>query len=61
MDKILVDPEKALRNAANHVRFGYAWFYSDRAVTIPTEEFLLYLADDVRLDSFRWQAIMARS
>ena len=61
MITILKDPEQALRNAAKHVRYGYAWFYSDRAVTIPASDHLLYLADEIKFEVARWNMIMARS
>jgi hypothetical protein len=61
MDKILDDPETMLRHAANHVRYGYAWFYSDRAITIPAERHLLSLADELLKDRLTWQMILARS
>jgi len=35
MQRLVDDPEATLHRAADHVLTGYAWFYSDRNVTVP--------------------------
>lgn len=61
MQKLIDDPEAALRRAADHVLTGYAWFYSDRAVTVPASAMLLRLADEILAERRRWLAILARN
>ena len=61
MQKIIDNPEQALRHAAEHVLTGYSWFYSDRAITAPASRMLNSLADEIRFEQYRWLAIMARS
>jgi hypothetical protein len=61
MQRLIDDPEAALRRAADHVLTGYAWFYSDRAVTVPASATLLRLADEILAERTRWLAILARN
>jgi hypothetical protein len=60
MQFLIDDPEAALRRAADHVLKGYAWFYSDRNVTVPAAAMLVRLADEILADRIRWMAILAR-
>jgi len=61
MQRLLDNPEAALRRAADHVLTGYAWFYSDRKVTVPAAAILVRLADEIFTERVRWLAILARS
>ena len=61
MQRLLNDPEGALRRAADHVLMGYAWFYSDRNVTAPAAAILVSLADEIFTERIRWLAILARN
>ena len=61
MQRLLDDPEAALRRAADHVLVGYAWFYSDRNVTVPVATILVRLADEIFAERIRWLAILARN
>ena len=61
MQRLLDDPEAALRRAAEHVLMGYAWFYSDRNVTVPAAAILVRLADEIFAERVRWLAILARN
>jgi hypothetical protein len=61
MQRIIDDPEAALRRAADHVLTGYAWFYSDRKVTVPAAATLVRLADEILTERMRWLAILARN
>ncbi len=61
MQRLIDDPEATLRRAAEHVLTGYAWFYSDRAVTVPVAAMLIRLADEMPAERTRWLAIMARN
>jgi hypothetical protein len=61
MQRLIDDPETALRRAADHVLTGYAWFYSDRGVTVPASAMLRALADEIRAERTRWLAILARN
>jgi hypothetical protein len=61
MQRLIDDPETALRRAADHVLTGYAWFYSDRRVTVPAAAMLLRLADEILAERRRWLAILARN
>jgi hypothetical protein len=61
MQRLIDDPETALRRAADHVLKGYAWFYSDRKVTVPAAAMLTKLADEILLERTRWLAILARN
>jgi hypothetical protein len=61
MQRLLDDPEAALRRAADHVLMGYAWFYSDRNVTVPASAILVRLADEIFAERIRWLAILARN
>jgi hypothetical protein len=61
MQRLLDDPEAALRRAADHVLTGYAWFYSDRKVTVPAAAILLRLADEIFAERTRLLAIFARN
>jgi hypothetical protein len=53
----------ANRGAAEHVLLGYAWFYSDRGVTVPTSATLVRLADadEILAERYRWMALLARN
>ena len=61
MQRLIEDPEAALRRAADHVLTGYAWFYSDRKVTVRAAATLVRLADEVLFERIRWLAILARN
>jgi hypothetical protein len=61
MQRLLDDPEATLRRAADHVLMGYAWFYSDRKVTVPASAILVRLADEIFAERIRWLAILARN
>jgi hypothetical protein len=61
MQRLIDDPEAALRRAADHVLKGYAWFYSDRKVTVPAAAILVRLADEILTERMRWLAILARN
>jgi hypothetical protein len=61
MQRLIDDPEAALRRAADHVLTGYAWLYSDCAVTVPASTTLLRLADEILAERRRWLAILARN
>jgi hypothetical protein len=61
MQRLIDDPESALRRAADHVLLGYAWFYSDRNVTVPAAATLVSLADEIFAERIRWLAILARN
>jgi hypothetical protein len=61
MQRLLDDPEAALRRAADHVLLGYAWFHSDRNVTVPAAAILVRLADEIFAERIRWLAILARN
>jgi hypothetical protein len=61
MQRLVDDPEAALRRAAEHVLRGYAWFYSDRNVTVPAAATLVRLADDILAERCRWMMILARN
>jgi hypothetical protein len=61
MQRLIDDPEAVLRRAADHVLTGYAWFYSDRAVTVPAAATLIRLADEILAERRRWLAILARN
>ena len=61
MQRLLDDPEAALRRAADHVLLGYAWFYSDRKVTVHAAAILVRLADEIFTERLRWLAILARN
>jgi hypothetical protein len=61
MQRLIDDPETALRRAADHVLTGYAWFYSDRKVTVPAAATLVRLADEILTERMRWLAILARN
>jgi hypothetical protein len=61
MQRLIDDPEGALRRAADHVLKGYAWFYSDRNVTVPAAAILVRLADEILAERIRWMAILARN
>ena len=61
MQRLIDDPETALRRAADHVLTGYAWFYSDRGVTVPAAAMLVRLADEILAERRRWLAILARN
>jgi hypothetical protein len=61
MQRLIDDPEAALRRAADHVLKGYAWFYSDRNVTVPAAAILVRLADEILAERIRWMAILARN
>jgi hypothetical protein len=61
MQRLIDDPEAALRRAADHVSKGYAWFYSDRNVTVPAAAILVRLADEILAERIRWMAILARN
>ena len=61
MQRLINDPETALRRAADHVLRGYAWFYSDRKVTVPAAAILIRLADEILAERIRWMAILARN
>jgi len=61
MQRLIKDPEAALRRAADHILKGYAWFYSDRNVTVPAAAILVRLADEIFLERIRLMAILARS
>ena len=61
MQRLIDDPEATLRRAAEHVLLGYAWFYSDRGVTVPAAATLLRLADQILAERCRWMAILARN
>jgi hypothetical protein len=61
MQRLIDDPESALRRAADHVLTGYAWFYSDRSVTVPAAAMLVTLADEILAERRRWLAILARN
>jgi hypothetical protein len=61
MQRLIDDPEAALRRAADHVLKGYAWFYSDRNVTVPAAAILVRLADEIFAERIRWMAIFARN
>jgi len=61
MQRLLDNPEAALRRAADHVLMGYAWFYSDRNVTVPAAAILVRLADEIFTERMRWLAILARN
>jgi len=61
MQRLIDDPEAALRRAADHVLKGYAWFYSDRNVTAPAAAILVRLADEILAERIRWMAILARN
>jgi hypothetical protein len=61
MQRLLDNPEAALRRAADHVLMGYAWFYSDRNVTAPAAAILVRLADEIFAERIRWLAILARN
>jgi len=61
MQRLIDDPETALRRAADHVLLGYAWFYSDRKVTVPAAATLVRLADEIFAERIRWLAILARN
>ncbi len=59
--RLLDDPEAALRRAANHVLTGYAWFYTDRNVTVPAAAILVKLADEILAERLRFLTILARN
>lgn len=59
--RLLDDPEAALRRAANHVLTGYAWFYADRNVTVPAAAILVKLADEILAERLRFLTILARN
>jgi hypothetical protein len=61
MQRLIDDPEATLRRTADHVLTGYAWFYSDRNVTVPTAAMLVRLADVILAERCRWMAILARN
>ncbi|HZV86757.1 MAG TPA: hypothetical protein VFF95_04360 [Candidatus Binatus sp.] len=61
MQRLIDDPEAALRRAADHVLKGYAWFYSDRNITVPAAAILVRLADEILAERIRWMAILARN
>jgi hypothetical protein len=61
MQRLLDNPEAVLRRAADHVLTGYAWFYSDRKVTVPAAAILVRLADEIFTERIRWLAILARN
>jgi hypothetical protein len=61
MQRLIDDPEGALRRAADHVLKGYSWFYSDRKVTAPVAATLVRLADEILAARLRWLAVLARS
>ena len=61
MQQLVDDPEATLRRAADHVLTGYAWFYSDRSVTVPAAATLMRLADDILAERCRWMMILARN
>jgi len=61
MQRLIDDPEATLRRAAEHVLLGYAWFYSDRSVTVPAAATLVRLADEILAERCRWMAILARN
>ena len=61
MQRLINDPEATLRRAADHVLTGYAWFYSDRNVTVPAAAILVRLADEILAERLRWLAILARN
>jgi hypothetical protein len=61
MQRLIEDPEGALRRAAEHVLLGYAWFYSDRGVTVPASATLVRLADEILAERYRWMALLARN
>jgi hypothetical protein len=61
MQRLINDPEASLRRAADHVLKGYAWFYSDRKVTVPAAAILIRLADEILAERIRWMAILARN
>jgi hypothetical protein len=61
MQRLIDDPEAALRRAADHVLRGYAWFYSDRNITVTAAAILVRLADEILAERIRWMAILARN
>ena len=61
MQRLIDNPEATLRRAADHVLIGYAWFFSDRNVTVPAAALLLRLADEVFAERCRWMALLARN
>ena len=61
MQRLTNDPEGTLRRAADHVLKGYAWFYSDRNVTVPAAAILVRLADEIFAERIRWMMILARN
>ncbi len=61
MQRLVDNPEATLRRAADHVLTGYAWFYSDRKVTVPASALLMRLADQVFAERSRWMLLLARS
>lgn len=61
MQRLIDNPEATLRRAAEHVLVGYAWFYSDRAVTVPAAATLERLADEIFAERCRWMMLLARS
>jgi hypothetical protein len=61
MQRLIDNPEAALRRAADHVQMGYAWFYSDRNVTVPAAAALVKLADEILAERCRWLVILARN
>jgi hypothetical protein len=61
MQRLLDNPEAVLRRAAEHVLLGYAWFYSDRKVTVPAAAILVRLADEIFAERTRWLTILARN
>lgn len=61
MQRLIDDPEAALRRAADHILTGYAWFYGERNVTAPAAAMLVRLADEILFERCRWMAILARN
>jgi hypothetical protein len=61
IQRLVDDPEATLRRAADHVLTGYAWFYSDRNVTVLAAATLVRLADEIRAEHCRWMMILARN
>jgi hypothetical protein len=61
MQRLIDDPEATLGRAAEHVLAGYAWFYSNRKVTVPAAATLVRLADEILAERCRWMAILARN
>jgi hypothetical protein len=61
MQRLVDDPEATLRRAADHVLTGYAWFYSDRKITVPVAAMLVTLANEILAERYRWMMILARN